>query len=203
MIRQNDKWWLIIFVICLIPLFWLFYDIAFNRLGSNPTEALHIRLGDWALRFLWLTLLITPLQTISHWRGMSVYRRLFGLYTFFYASLHVLDYLIIDNYLDWRIIGIDILESTYIWFGVLAYIIIFLLAITSFKYAQKLLGKNWKNLHRFIYVAAIAAMLHYFLQLKGNLAEPFLYLITIVLLLGFRVVVWYRVQKIIKKTPPS
>ena len=161
MMLRIDKLWLSMLVIGLIPLLWLFFDIYFNNLGSNPIQALHIRLGDWTLRFLCLTLAITPIQKITKWRGMSNYRQLLGLTTFFYASLHLLAYLLVDHALQWRVIGIDILESAYIWFGVLAYFIILLLAITSSKWMKKQLGKNWKNLHRFIYLAAGAAILHF------------------------------------------
>jgi len=168
---------------CLIPLLWLLADIAFDNLGANPIQALHIRLGDWALRFLCITLVITPLQTMTKWRGMADYRQLFGLYAFFYASLHVLAYLLIDHALVWHMIGTDIIESPYIWFGVLAYIVVFLLALTSPKWAKKRMGKTWKKLHRFIYLAAVAAVIHYFWQLKGNLAEPLFYSIIVFLLL--------------------
>jgi sulfoxide reductase heme-binding subunit YedZ len=188
MIARIDKLWLTTLLVCLIPLLWLFFDIAFDRLGANPIQAVHIRLGDWALRFLCLTLAITPLQTITRWRGMSHYRQLFGLYTFFYASLHLLGYLLVDQYFQWHIIGVDIVESTYIWFGIVAYIIVFLLAITTPNWVRKLVGKNWKRLHRFIYLAAGAAILHYFWQLKTNLAEPLFYLIIIAVLLSFRLV---------------
>lgn len=189
---QIDKLKLLIIAAGLIPLAWLAVDITNNQLGANPIQALHIRLGDWALRFLWLTLAITPLQTITKWRGMTEYRQLFGLYTFFYATLHLLVYLVVDQGLMWRMIGIDIIESPYIWFGVIAYIIVLALAISSPKWAKKWLGKNWKKLHRYIYIAAGAAMIHYFWQLKGNLAEPLFYLLLIFLLLGFRVLVWLK-----------
>ncbi len=188
---RPDKLMLFTLLACLIPLLWILFDIAFNQLGANPIQALHIRLGDWALRFLCLTLAITPIQTLFKLRGLSYYRQLFGLYTFFYASLHVLAYLIADHYFQWRLIGIDIIESTYIWFGILAYIILFLLAITSSKWSKILLGKYWKKLHRFIYLAAGAAILHYFWQLKTNLAEPLFYLLIIALLLSFRVLKAY------------
>jgi sulfoxide reductase heme-binding subunit YedZ len=177
---------------CLIPLLWLVIDIAVDNLGSNPIQALHIRLGDWSLRFLCLTLAITPIQIITKWRGMTEYRQLFGLYAFFYGTLHVLAYLLIDHALVWNMIGIDIIESPYIWFGVLSYIIVLLLALTSSKWAKKRMGKNWKRLHRLIYVAAVAAVIHYFWQLKGNLAEPFFYSIIAFLLLGFRILVWVK-----------
>jgi sulfoxide reductase heme-binding subunit YedZ len=169
---------------------WLFVDIALNYLGSNPIQALHIRLGDWSLRFLCLTLAITPIQMVTKWRGMASYRQLFGLYAFLYGTLHLLTYLIVDHNLEWSLIGTDILESPYIWFGVLAYVIVFLLGVTTSKWSKKRLGKTWKKLHRFVYIASVAAIIHYFWQLKGNLAEPLLYLIIIFFLLSFRVLTW-------------
>jgi sulfoxide reductase heme-binding subunit YedZ len=199
----SNKLWLLAIFVCIAPALWLSVDIASNNLGSNPIEALHIRLGDWALRFLWLTLAITPIQTISKWRGMTDYRQLFGLCAFFYASLHVLVYLIVDQNLMWRMIAIDIMESPYVWFGVLAYLIVFALAVTSSKFAKKKLGKNWKKLHRYIYLAAGAAMVHYFWQLKGNLAEPVFYLILIFLLLSFRIIVWLKNRQFTKMMIPK
>jgi sulfoxide reductase heme-binding subunit YedZ len=197
------KLWLITLVICLFPLPWLFIDAVTNNLGANPIEAVHIRLGDWALRFLWITLAITPIQTITKWRGMSDYRQLFGLYAFLYATLHLLVYLVVDQSLMWRLIIIDIIESPYILFGMLAYVIIFLLAITSSKYSKKRLGKNWKKLHRFIYLSSAAAMIHYFWQLKGNLLEPIFYLTILSLLLGFRVLVWLKNRQFTKMMIPK
>ena len=112
----------------LIPLFLILIDIVFDNLGANPIQALHIRLGDWSLRFLCITLAITPIQKITKWPGMSNYRQLFGLFSFFYATLHVLSYLCIDHALVWPVIVTDVVESSYIWFGLFAYVIIFLLA---------------------------------------------------------------------------
>lgn len=185
---KNPK--LVMFAACLIPLLWLFLDIAFDNLGSNPIQALHIRLGDWSLRFLCITLAITPIQTITKWRGMTNYRQMLGLYAFFYATLHLLAYLVVDNNFMWSIIVTDIIESPYIWFGVVAYLIVFALAITSPKWAMKRMGKSWKKLHRLVYIASLAAIIHYFWQLKGNLAEPLLYAIIIFFLLVFRVLMW-------------
>ena len=184
---QTDKTWLCVLLICMIPALSLVFDIAFNCLGSNPIEALHIRLGDWALRFLWLTLAITPIQTITKWRGMANYRQLLGLTAFTYASLHVMVYLVVDHVLEWQMIFIDIIESRYIWFGIVCYLILLVLAITSPKAAKKKLGKNWKKLHRLIYLAAITAILHYFWQLKGNLAEPVFYFLMMLFLFAFRI----------------
>ncbi len=191
------------FTACLLPLLGLLVDIAFDNLGPNPIQALHNCLGDWSLRFLWLTLAITPIQTITSWRGMTEYRQLLGMYAFFYATLHVLVYLLIDHALVWPQIGIDIIESQYIWFGVLAYTIILSLAITSPKWAKKRMGKNWKKLHRFIYLSAGAGILHYYWQLKGNMAEPLFYLIIICLLLGFRVLVWVKNRQVTRLMIPT
>jgi len=188
---------------CLIPLLWLFIDIAFDNLGSNPIQALHIRLGDWSLRFLCLTLAITPIQTVTKWRGMTDYRQMLGLYAFFYATLHVLAYLLVDHALMWRMVGVDVIESPYIWFGVLAYLIIFSLALTSPKWAKKRMGKTWKKLHRFIHIAAVAAIVHYFWQLKGNLAEPLFYSIVVFLLLSFRILVWVKNRQFSRMMIPT
>jgi methionine sulfoxide reductase heme-binding subunit len=176
----------------LIPLFLILIDILFDNLGANPIQALHMRLGDWSLRFLCITLAITPIQKITKWRGMSNYRQLFGLYSFFYATLHLLAYLCIDQALVWSTIVADIVESSYIWFGLLAYIVIFLLAITSPDSAKKMMGKSWKKLHRFIYPASIAVIIHYFWQLKGNLLQPVFYTVLVSSLLAFRAAVWYK-----------
>lgn len=182
----------ICFYISLLPLLGLVIDILADNLGSNAIQALHIRLGDWALRFLCITLAITPIQKITKWRGMTHYRQMFGLFSFFYATLHVIGYLYADHAWVWSIIITDIVESSYIWFGVAAYIVLFLLAITSPNAAKKLMGKSWKKLHRYIYPASIAALLHYFWQLKGNLLEPVFYSAIIGLLLLFRVLTWFK-----------
>lgn len=183
------------FMVSLVPLLLIIIDIIFNNLGSNPIQSLHIRLGDWSLRFLCITLAITPIQTITKWRRMSEYRQLFGLYSFFYATLHLLGYLGVDQAFVWRVIFIDIVESPYIWFGVVSYMVVFMLAVTSSKKAKRIMGKAWKKLHRLIYPASIAVIIHYFWQLKGNLLEPFLYSIIVFLLLAFRVLVWVKERK--------
>lgn len=197
------KLWTSTLVFCLLPLLFLGFDIVFDNLGSNPIQTLHIRLGDWSLRFLCLTLIITPFQTITRWRGMTEYRQLFGLYTFFYASLHLLVYLLVDHSFNWSLIITDIIESPYIWLGVFAYIVVFLLGITSSKFAMKKLGKTWKKLHRWVYLSAIASVIHYFWQLKGNLAEPLLYAIIVFLLLSFRLFVWFTNRQLGKMMIPK
>lgn len=187
----NRVWWAIL-AAGLLPLVLLGFDMAGDDLGANPIEAIHIRLGDWALRFLCLTLLVTPLQNIFQWRGMADFRQLLGLYSWFYASLHLLAYLVLDQAWQWSLIARDLLESRYIWFGVFAYLVLLLLALTSSKAGKRSLGKRWKKLHRWVYPASVAAVLHYFWQLKGNLAEPVFYALALTLLLGFRLMVWWK-----------
>ncbi len=200
--QSKNHRWSLVFGLCLLPLLGLVLDILFNQLGSNPIQALHIRLGDWSLRFLGITLAITPIQTITHWRGMADYRKLFGLYSFFYATLHLLAYIAVDNNFMWGLIGTDIIESPYIWFGIITYIIVFLLGITTSNWSKKQLGRNWKKLHRFIYLAGIAGVVHYFWQLKGNLAEPLLYALILFLLLGFRALVEFTRRRLSKMMIP-
>lgn len=189
--------------VCLLPLLLVLIDSLFGNLGSNSVQALHIRLGDWALRFLCITLVITPIQKITHWRGMSNYRQLFGLYAFFYATLHVLGYLAADHAFVWPIIIIDVVESPYIWFGLFSYIVVLLLALTSSKMTKKMMGKAWKKLHRWIYPASVAVLFHYFWQLKGNLAEPLFYALIVFILLAFRILVWVKNRQLIRLMIPA
>lgn len=203
MVLRNIKPYTLCFSICLLPLLGIIVDMLFGNLGVDPILSLHIRLGDWSLRLLWLTLCITPLQTVTQWRGMSQYRKMLGLYTFFYASLHVLVYLWMDQGLVWSAITRDIIESSYIWFGLIAFLLIFLLAITTPLIMVKKLGKNWKKLHRYIYIASIAVIIHYYWQLKGNMAEPLFYLLILTLLLAFRLAVWFKNRKFAKLMIPT
>ena len=203
MLTRFLKPYSLCFSICLLPLLGIVIDMIFDNLGPDPIQALHIRLGDWSLRLLWLTLFITPLQTFTQWRGMAQYRKLLGLYTFFYASLHVIVYVWIDQGLVWGTIFTDVIESSYIWFGFLAYLIVLALALTTPMRMVRLLGRNWKKLHRTIYIASIAVIIHYYWQLKGNLAEPLFYLIILALLLGFRLAVWFKNRKFNKMMIPT
>lgn len=191
MAMQINRTWSLAFSAGSLPMLVLLFNIINERLGSNPIEAVHIFLGDWALRFLCVTLAITPIQKVTKWKGMSEYRQMFGLFAFFYATLHFLGYVFLDQAGEWQLIVTDIQESPYIWFGLIAYLIIVALALTSPNVIKKRMGKNWKKLHRFIYYAAAAAVIHYFWQLKGNLLQPLFYLTLIALLLGFRLLTWY------------
>lgn len=194
--------WNFCLVLSLLPGLYLWVLIQFDALGPNPVEAFHLFTGIWSLRFLCLTLLITPLQVVTSWRGVAPFRQLLGLTSFFYAALHVWGYLSIDHALIWPTIGQDLLETPYLWPGLLAFLILLLLALSSPKQGKKLLGKNWKKLHRWIYVAAVASILHYVMQLKGNLADPLFYGLIIGLLFASRIVIWIRNRQVTRLMIP-
>lgn len=200
--KLSDLWNLLL-IVSMIPLLALAFDIAFDNLGSNPIEALHICTGTWALRFLCVTLLITPIQKVTRWRGLAYFRRLFGLLTFFYAALHVYGYISIDHAGEWKVILTDVVETTYIWYGLFCFVVLSLLALTSFNAAQRALGKKWKKLHRWIYPASFAAIMHYFMQLKGDLTKPLMYAVIIGLLLIFRILVWWKDRRISRLMIPK
>lgn len=197
----SDAWNFCLFL-CLLPGLYLWTLVQFEALGPNPVEAFHLFTGIWALRFLCLTLLITPLQVVTSWRGVAPFRQLLGLTSFFYAALHVYGYLSIDHALIWSTITRDIVETPYLWPGLLAIFILFLLALSSPKQGKKLLGKKWKKLHRWIYVAAVASILHYVMQLKGNLADPLFYGLIIGLLFASRIIIWVRNHQVTRLMIP-
>lgn len=194
--------WNFCLVLSLLPGLYLWALIQFDALGPNPVEAFHLFTGIWALRFLCMTLLITPLQVVTSWRGVAPFRQLLGLTSFFYAALHIWGYLSIDHALIWPTIGQDLIETPYLWPGFLAFLILLLLALSSPKQGKKLLGKNWKKLHRWIYVAAVASILHYVMQLKGNLADPLFYGLIIGLLFACRIMIWIRNRQVTRLMIP-
>jgi len=194
--------WNFCLFLTLLPAVYLWTLIQLDALGPNPVEAFHLFTGIWALRFLCLTLLITPLQVVTSWRGVAPFRQLLGLTSFFYAALHVWGYLSIDHALIWPTIGQDLIETPYLWPGLVAIFILLLLALSSPKQGKKLLGKNWKKLHRWIYVAAVASILHYVMQLKGNLADPLFYGLILSLLFASRIIIWIRNRQVARLMIP-
>lgn len=193
--RSNIQWWGML-ILGMTPFLGLLLKIYLDQLGGNPIQKVHLYSGDWTLRFLCLSLAISPVVKIADWKWILDYRRMIGLYAFFYATVHVLSYLVLDHALVWRNIGVDIIESPYLMMGLTAYLIMLPMAITSTKLWQKRLKQSWKKLHRLVYFAAIVAVIHYFWQLKGNLAEPLFYAVIVGLLLGFRLVLrWKRVNR--------
>jgi methionine sulfoxide reductase heme-binding subunit len=181
----------LVFVLCLLPLAWLVWGAAADGLGANPAEALIRATGDWTLRFLCITLAVTPLRQLSGWHVLARWRRMLGLFTFFYACLHFLSFAWLDMGLDLAAIWQDIPKRPFILVGSLALLLMVPLAATSFNRAIKALGpKRWQLLHRLVYAQALLALLHFFWMrsAKNNFAEVAVYAAVVALLLGWRVV---------------
>jgi sulfoxide reductase heme-binding subunit YedZ len=180
----------LLFALCLAPLAWLAYGAVANTLGANPAEALIRGLGDWTLRGLLLTLAITPLRELTGLAALARLRRMLGVFTFAYASLHLLAYGWLDQGLDPAEIAADIVKRPFILMGFTAWLLMVPLAATSFNRAIKALGaKRWQALHRLVYAVGVIAILHFIWMRAGknNFAEPAVYGAILALLLGWRV----------------
>ena len=179
----------LLFTLALLPLALLMTGALQGTLGANPIEAVIRDLGDWALRFLLLTLTVTPLRKLSGWRWVGPLRRMLGLFAFFYLCLHILGYVVLDQFFDWAAIADDILKRPFITIGMLAFLLLLPLAVTSGQAMMRRLGgARWKRIHRLIYPAAIAGVVHYALMVKADLREPLIYAALLSLLLGYRLV---------------
>lgn len=181
-----------VFLLGLMPFLLLVNDAVNDRLGANPIQTLHFGFGDWALRFLCIGLALTPIKTITGQNKLVRFRRMMGLYAFFYASLHLLVFIVLDLSLSWEAFKDEVPKSPYILMGLLTYLLLIPLAVTSTKNMQKRLGKNWIKLHKLVYAAAVTALVHYFWLVKKDYTEPLIYAVVIGVLLGIRVVVYYR-----------
>jgi len=186
----------VVFVLCLFPLVWLVYATAANELGANPAEALIRATGDWTLRALCLVLAITPLRVITSTPQLARFRRMLGLFVFFYGLLHLLSYAWFDMGFDVPDIARDIVKRPFILVGSLALLLLTLLAATSFNRAIKALGgKRWQALHRSVYAVAGLAILHFFWMRAGknDFGEVAVYALVLAALLGWRL--WHRMCK--------
>lgn len=183
----------LLFIVCLIPAIWLTIAVFTNQLGANPIEAVTRETGLWALRFLWLTLLITPLRWLTGWNNLLRYRRLLGLYVFFYAVLHMLLYLGLDQFFDINEIIKDIIKRPFITIGFFSFTALIPLVITSNNAMVKRMGgRRWKQLHRLTYFIAIASSIHFYMLVKQDKLEPLIYMGLLIILLAPRV---YRYTK--------
>ena len=180
----------VLFALALLPFAWLFYAAAADQLGANPAEALIRSLGDWTLRFLCLALAVTPLRMLTHTPALARFRRMVGLWVFFYAVLHLLAYAVFDMELDVTEMLLDVVKRPFILVGTLALVLLALLAATSFNGAIGWLGaKRWRALHRAVYAVAVLSVLHFFWMRAGknDFTEVALYAAVLALLLGWRV----------------
>tara|TARA_R110002050_G_scaffold1244_2_gene8503 strand:+ start:28704 stop:29309 length:606 start_codon:yes stop_codon:yes gene_type:complete len=189
----------LLFIVCLIPAIWLTIAAFTNQLGANPIEAVTRETGLWALRFLWLTLLITPLRWVTGWNSLLKYRRLLGLYVFFYAVLHMLLYLGLDQFFDINDIIKDIIKRPFITIGFFTFTALIPLVVTSNNAMVKRMGgRRWKQLHRLTYFIAIASSVHFYMLVKLDKTEPLIYIGLLIILLTPRV---YRYAKTITLKP--
>ncbi len=189
----------LLFIACLIPAIWLTIAVFTNQLGANPIEAVTRETGLWALRFLWLTLLITPLRWVTGWNSLVKYRRLLGLYVFFYAVLHMLLYLGLDQFFDINEIIKDIIKRPFITIGFFTFTALIPLVVTSNNAMVKRMGgRRWKQLHQLTYVIAIASSIHFYMLVKLDKTEPLIYMGLLIILLTPRV---YRYAKTIALKP--
>lgn len=181
-----------VFIVSLLPLAWLVFAVFTDRLGANPLDELNDELGEWALRFLILTLAITPLRKLTGMNWLIRLRRMLGLYVFFYAVLHLFAYLWLDKFFYWPEIIADVIKRPFITVGMLALFLLIPLAVTSTNGMMKRLGRWWARLHKLIYVIAVLAFLHFLLLVKFDTREPLIYGAIIGVLLFYRLVAYAR-----------
>ena len=187
-----NKWTKVfVFSFCLIPLALLGWHALHGELTANPIEFITHTTGDWTLRFLVITLTITPLRRISRLPEFIRFRRMLGLFAFFYACLHFTTYLVLDKFFDFSEIGKDIAKRRYITVGFAAFVLLIPLAITSTKgWIRRLGGKRWQQIHRAVYISAIAGVIHYYWLVKSAVIKPLAYGTIVALLLLWRLGDW-------------
>jgi sulfoxide reductase heme-binding subunit YedZ len=176
----------VVFVLALLPLVRLVVLGVMENLGSNPVEFVIRSNGTWTLTFLLITLSVTPLR---QWTGMNwllALRRMLGLYTFFYAVLHFLSYVWLDQWFDWSAIVKDVTKHRYVLVGFTAFLCLIPLAVTSTNAMMRRLGKRWQVLHRLVYLIGMLGVVHYWWLVKKDLTLPLIYGLVLLLLLGYR-----------------
>jgi sulfoxide reductase heme-binding subunit YedZ len=187
----------VIFTLCLLPLVILLmraFEVRGFGLGANPIEELLHQLGRWGLKFLLLSLTITPLRRWTGWNWLIRFRRMLGLFAFFYIMLHFLTYAILDQGLDIAAISEDIVKRPYITLGMAGLLLLIPLALTSTKGMMRRLGKRWQKLHRLVYVSAIAGMWHFYWQVKLDTLDATIYAFVLAVLLITRLYYKYRTR---------
>ena len=176
-----------VFIVSLWPLGTIILDIYYNNLGAEPVKKIMNHFGEWTLIFICLTLTMSPLKRITNLSFWIKFRRMLGLFVFFYATVHLLIYVGLDYRFDWDPIFNDVLKKKYIFIGFSAWLLLIPLAITSSQKMIKILGRNWKNLHRLVYVIAVFGSLHYIWLSKTIFFKPLIYTLIIVVLFALRI----------------
>ena len=178
------KW--ILFAAALMPAAALVYFAYIGDLSANPVDYIEDFTGDWALAFVAISLLVTPLRRITKWNEIIRVRRMLGLFAFFYATLHVFTWFALVSFFDLPTMIEDVTMRPFITLGMATYLILIALAVTSNQASIRRLGRKWGQLHRLVYAAAIGAVIHFWWQVKADITEPRRWALVIALLLGFR-----------------
>ena len=176
-----------VFILSTIPFFLITYKIFFNKLGPEPVKEITHFTGEWTLIFICLTLSMSPLKRFTNFIFWVKIRRMLGLFVFFYATLHLLTYVVIDYRFDWQQITDDVIKKKYIFIGFAAWVLLIPLALTSSQKMIVVLKHNWKKLHKLVYVIAIFGSLHYIWLSKTIFFKPMVYFVIITVLLILRV----------------
>ena len=184
MIRYSK---IIVFILCLWPLVIISLNIYYNELGAEPVKKIMNHFGEWTLIFICLTLAMSPLKRFTSLAFWTKFRRMLGLFVFFYATIHLLTYIGLDYRFDWQPIFNDVLKKKFIFIGFSAWLLLIPLAATSSQKMINLLKQNWKKLHRIVYIIAIFGALHYIWLSKTIFFKPLIYSVIIVVLLILRI----------------
>lgn len=192
----------VFFLLCLLPLAHLVWDVAHGALGVDPVAQLEHRSGDWTLRLLLATLAITPLRRITGWHKAIRLRRMLGLFAFFHATVHLTIYVAIDLGGFWSQLLAEIAKRPYITVGFTAWLLMIPLAITSTKAMVRRLGRRWQQLHRLVYICALLGVLHFMWLVKADHREPAIYLAALIVLMLWRVP-WKRLQHLAPVRPAA
>ncbi len=189
-------WKPVVFLLCLTPAVLVLTDALeiTGRLGANPVEEIQDRFGYWALRFIMITLAVTPLRRLTGWNWPSRFRRLLGLFTFFYAFMHFLTWFVLDREMRLADIAEDLTERPFITLGFTAFVLLAALAITSFAAIRRRMGRKWQTLHNAAYAVGLLGVWHYWWQVKKDITEPLIYAAILAVLLGARLF-WHLKRK--------
>ena len=196
-------WKPVVFALCLLPFAITAFDafLAPQNLGANPIEEILDRFGNWALRFIMIALAVTPLRRITGWNWLTRFRRMLGLFAFFYAFMHFLTWFVLDQEMLTSAILEDLTERPFITIGFVAVVILTALAATSTNGIRRRMGKSWQKLHNLVYVAGILGVWHYWWQVKKDITEPLIYATILAVLLGLRL--WWRRSHSVTARPPA
>lgn len=185
--QVRQIWKPLVFLLCLVPALLIVTDLLTDNLGSNKIEAIQDRFGIWALRFIMITLAMTPLRQVSKRNWIGLFRRMLGLFAFFYVLMHFLTWLILDQELNATAIADDIVKRPFITIGFIAFLLLVVMAATSTNNIRRKLGGRWQLIHNSVYAVGTLGVWHYWWQVKKDISEPLIYAIVLVVLLGYRV----------------